>query len=310
MKIFYVDTGVNKGYLYYNDLYRSLCKIADVSLFLSGSFKIGNIVSLARSFDVIIFGLGWMAQNDASVYGKIVGLRKFGVPVVVLLHKPQTLLSNKLKFCRDNADLLVYAQVESEEYGRVANVPFLWSWHAGDHKVFFDRGAKKVFDFGFSGALHGSGKTKGATRDIRVRIFDIVRSMGIRLFWNGSDKIAPRIRSVGEYALRINQSKIWLTTTGPLEDVGPRYFEIGLSRSLIFCNRMGRAYNNVFRDGDNCVMFENDLSDFREKLLYYLGNDGERLKIVDRAFNEFRLKHTWDCRARELVDRIGVISRG
>jgi len=306
MKITYADA--NRGYLYYTDLYKSLCKLANVKVITgpqnSKSFRIDK---LDRSSDALIFGLGWMSQSDPNIYGKMLGLRQLKMPVVCLLHKPQNLLKHKLRFCKTNhINLLVYSQKEYKRYGKIAGVPAMQSWMAGDQMIYKDRGIPKIYDFGFSGALHGGNKIKGRTRNLRSRIQALVKARpGLKLFWNGSDSVAPRIKSVKAYARRINQCKIWLTTTGPLEDISPRYFEIGLSKTLIFCNRMGvEHYNNVFRDGENCVMFKNDLSDFNSKLTHYLNRDAERQAIIDTAYNEFISAHTWDCRAAELIGRI------
>ena len=74
---------------------------------------------------------------------------------------------------------------------------------------------------------------------------------------------------IEEYASLVGSAKIWIATTGPLEDVGPRYFEVGLSKTLLFCNKMSdEVYGGRFVDNHNCVMFDNDLNDFNDKLKF------------------------------------------
>jgi hypothetical protein len=308
MKILYIDApNTKRKYPYYTDLYKALCRKAEVSLLECS--KIKNLEKFTANSKAIIIGLGWMSQKSAELY-KIVGLRRYGIPIICLLHKPQNLLKHKLYFCKNNANLLVYSQKEHAEYGKIAGIPSMQSWMGGDPKIYKDLGLDRVYDFGFSGALHGGDKIKGATQNLRTRIYNLLKCRtDIKLFWNGSDSIAPRIKSVREYAQKISQTKIWLTTTGPLEDISPRYFEIGLSKTLIFCNRMD-AYGDVFRDGQNCVMFNNNLSDFNTKLTHYLNAENERQNIIENAYTEFSTMHTWDCRAGELISRIEQIRKG
>ena len=68
---------------------------------------------------------------------------------------------------------------------------------------------------------------------------------------------------------------------------------------------MPYEYENVFVDGENCVLFENDLSDFDEKLEYYLSNDDARNKIIENAFEIASQKYTWERMAQHLINKIG-----
>jgi hypothetical protein len=300
MKILYLGDKkkvANKHtYLYYGDMYRELCKITDVTF----EQRLGDVKSF-DGIDAIVFGLsysGYRGEVEAP-----------DIPKIYILHKPQIDLDEKLSFCkRVKADLLVYSQIEHAEYGERIGVPSYRLWMAGNPELYKDYSLEKPYDIGFSGALHGGKKTKGPTRDLRNRVYKEIQKMDdVNVFWNGSDSVAPRIKSPSEYAQTLNRSKIWLSTTGPLEDVGPRHFEVCLSKTLLFCNRMDEAYEDVFRDGENCVMFNNDLSDMSQKLSYYMYNDAEREKVISKAYEEFSSKHTWATRAKETVDKIKEI---
>jgi len=89
-----------------------------------------------------------------------------------------------------------------------------------------------------------------------------------------------------------------------MNDISPRYFEVMLSRTLLFCNKMSYEYEGVFEDGVNCVMFENDLSDFRNKLDHYVNNDEEREKIISNAFNTAKENYTWEHMTDKLLNEI------
>ena len=112
-----------------------------------------------------------------------------------------------------------------------------------------------------------------------------------------------------EYAKKINECNVWLATTGPTEDVSPRYFEVMLSKTLLMCNNMPEQYGGLFVDGVNCVTYENDLSDFTDKLSYYLDNEDERSLIVDNAYDMIINKYTWKHMALNLISEIERIQK-
>lgn len=307
MKILYIDYGNKVSddhmYQYYGDLYRQLKKKAEVILFQNQIKNFNNINN--SDFDCVIFGLGYFTQNNPSVYRKIEGLAECKVPVVCMLHKPQTMIQEKLEFCRLNKiDILMDTNITYKEYGDFVGAESIRFWFTADPGVYYPRPVEKKFDIGFSGADHGGDKIKGPTNDLRNRIRNILEDTKYNLFWNSTRDLSYRISSIEEYATRINQSKIWVATTGPMNDISPRYFEVMLSRTLLFCNKMPYEYEGVFEDGVNCVMFENDLSDFRNKLDHYVNNDEEREKIISNAFNTAKENYTWEHMTDKLLNEI------
>ena len=114
-----------------------------------------------------------------------------------------------------------------------------------------------------------------------------------------------KIYSPEEYAKLLARSKVCFVTTGPADIVGVRYFEVMAgNKSLVLCNSMSKdVYADIMVDGFNCVMFSN-VDDFFEKAKYYLDNEDARLKIVNRAYNNFSSRMTWKHRASEIVNII------
>jgi spore maturation protein CgeB len=86
--------------------------------------------------------------------------------------------------------------------------------------------------------------------------------------------------------------------------MGPRYFEVVLSRTLLFCNEMPDTYEDFFIDGVNCVTFKNDLSDFEEKLDLYVKDDSKRESIIDNAYILASNNYTWRHLAVQLLNEI------
>ena len=99
---------------------------------------------------------------------------------------------------------------------------------------------------------------------------------------------------------------MWISTPSPANLVGTRYYEIMAARTLLFCSR-DVAYTGLFEDGVHCVMFEPDLSDFDDKLFYYLGHEEERAAIIEEAHGHVLQNHTWDRRIEQFTAEVGKL---
>lgn len=321
MRIAYIDSGnvVHDSYMYqyYGDLFRELKHVSEIQLIQANPQNINEIIlQINSNFDCIIFGLGYFAQGNSFFYKKFENLKNTNLPVVCMIHKPQLMLNEKLEFCKiNNVDLIVDSQFSYKEYEKLTGIKSIRLPFTATSKIFYPRNVEKKYDIGFSGALHGtdgSGKQKifGPTAYLRSRVHEKLIEKKRNIFWNASDSVSSRISSIEEYATKINESIAWLTTTGPMLDVGPRYFEIMLSKTLLLCNRMIDIYENYFRDGVNCVMFDNDLSDFDDKLDYYLNNKEEINKIIETAYKEALNNYTWHHMAENLIREIQNLKFG
>ena len=102
-----------------------------------------------------------------------------------------------------------------------------------------------------------------------------------------------------EYSNLVRNSKLYINTLSPMGLVSPRFFECMGSGTLVFCEDSS-IYKKIFQD-DFYVTFKNDLSDFDEKLFYYLQQDVERIKIVEKAHDEVQNNHTWEKRVIDLL---------
>jgi len=311
MKILYIDNGnrlsENYTYRYYGDLYRELCKLCEVDLF-QGIPKSIEELTKSKNYDCIIFGLGYFSERNPKAYQEIPGLKECKIPVVCNIHKQLIMLKEKLYFCKiNNIDLFADAHITYKQWGELLGCSSTRIWLSADPTYFYDRKEEKIYDVGFSGASHGDGKIQGETADLRDRIYDIIKNKELNLFWNRQTKASDRIKSIDEYASLINKSKIWIATTGPYLDVSPRYFEVILSKTLLFCNNMPKQYEDMFIDGVNCVTYKNDLSDFEEKLDFYLTNPDKAGIIVENAYNTFFNNYTNKHMCVKLLNEINKI---
>ena len=97
------------------------------------------------------------------------------------------------------------------------------------------------------------------------------------------------------YARTLAATKVWVSTTGPSELVGTRYYEVLASgTTLLLCNAPASpsVYDGLFEDGVHVVTFR-DTPELREKVLFYLAHEGARRKIVQAAHALASSLHTW-----------------
>ena len=315
MKVLYIDPFVNtpysKKYSYYDDLYKELKKICDCFLYQKKYFKEIDI-PLKECFnkgflpDIIFFGIGWF-NLEKSIFNQNLGLDNIDIPCIGYFFKAQNHLYEKLNFIKlNNFNLMMSAPPKCKYYEKISGIKFKLLPLGANPKKFYNREMRKKYDIGFSGALHdnkhyveGSFKTS----NIRRRAQKILSEQkGITSFLNGSDNANNRINSTVEYAKRINKSKIWLATLAPQEEVTPRYFEIGMSKTLLFCSEIPDEYSSILKDNLNCIVFKNDLSNFLDKFYYCLNNFHECQKIIEYSYYDFHRNHTWEVRAKSLKD--------
>ena len=311
MKVLVIDPRVNtpssRIYKHYDYLYDELVKYADCFLFQSTSFKdIHEPLNHARNSgfnpDIIYFGMGWFALKPPH-FSIDLKLEEIDIPCIGFLYKPQNFLSEKLNFLKQ-FDSAITSIPNTKQYEYETGIKFNVLSQAGDDSVFFDKELEKIYDIGFSGALHDNKLyIDGAFKSFNIRSRAqelLLKEEGLSTFLNGSDNVQYRIPTYEEYAKKINQCKMWIATPAPFEEITGRYYEIGMSNTLLFCSEIPEIYKNVLVDGKNCVTFDNDLGNFIDKFYYYLNNWDESQKIIEYAFNDFHNNHTWNSRAKEL----------
>ncbi len=303
-----VNSKYSKQYEHYNYLYNELSKVCNCLLFQKKNFSnIDEILYYAkkRKFfpDIIYFGMGFFAL-DEEIFKRIFK-NDSNIPLVGFLYKAQNYLETKLDFLRkNNFNLIVTPLPACEEYKLQTGIDCKLLANAGDSKIFFDRKEKKIYDIGFSGALHDNHlyeKGSYQTFNIRSRAQDLLKNeKGINAFLNGSDDIKKRIPSYKEYAKKISQSKMWIATPGPYEEIVERYYEIGMSKTLLFCSEIHPIYKNIFIDGHNCIIFKNDLSNFLERFYFCMENKKLVENIINNSYKEFTNNHSYKSRAYQL----------
>ena len=312
MKILYLDihadTPNSKKYRYYENIYTELKKDNDITL-VRGVTDIKNFC-LSNNYkpDLVLFGLGFFS---AGYYGSV---NNIDVPTACVIFKPQDKLKEKLNFCMINGvDLILTPNHQYREYSKLTGIRAELIPYGFEPEYFYNRGSFKEYDIGFSGALHDSKHyPPGAfpVENIRGEIGKILnRREDLRLFWSAKDGTPSRIPSYDDYAATVGKSKIWIATQAPFGDITPRVLEIAGSNTLVFCQKLHENYSHIFKHGHNCVEFENDLSDFEEKLDYYLNNEAELNRITKNGFDHVHKNYTCAKMATRMMEEIKKISR-
>ena len=75
------------------------------------------------------------------------------------------------------------------------------------------------------------------------------------------------------------------------------------SKTLLFIPE-SEFYDGLFKDGVNCCIFKKDLSDFKEKLEYYLSHSDEREKVCENAYQDVMKSHTYEKRIEKIINKL------
>lgn len=313
MNILYVDANGtvsdNYMYKYYGDLFRELRELSSIYVYQGNPGNWSELLSKSSvEFDAIIFGLGYFAQSDVSFFGELHGLKEVSPVKVSMFHKPQNLFKEKVDFCNKNEIDIFLDYFDNGKHSTSSRV--VKSWFTATPKHFKPRDIPVKYDIGFQGALHGKGKIKGPAQDLRSRIGELLQdSEKYSTYWKSTHDLSYRIGSTDEYASKMNECKMWLSTSGEGNNGSPRYFEIALSKTLLLCNDMPQVNGDIFVDGETCVVFKNDMSDFEEKVDYYLNNEEERNRIIENAYDLVYNNYTWKHMAQSLISEIESIKK-
>jgi spore maturation protein CgeB len=294
MKILYFET--KQDQLYYREFLNSLKKKCDV-----------QVNEVSRPFDVVVYGYGWVCDENLDFALN----SKLDVPgnpkQVLILNKEYKNMDKKIDFIhKNNIDMVFTPHHDYSIWEKQTSTKFYKLPFAANPQIFREWGLEKQYDLGFTGNLFNSEYYKSGImgpefNNIRERIAnELIKPgfSGVSQYLGGNSYVHGE-----QYGKLINSSKVWLCTPSAIQLVGTRYYDVMGSRSLLFCKESD-VYEGLFTPGEHCVTFRDDLSDFSEKLFYYLKNEDARQEIIDNASSRFVDNHTWDHRAEYFLEKI------
>ena len=212
----------------------------------------------------------------------------------IILNKEYAALDKKLQWIKDIRPVAAFTvHHDYEKYSQITQVPFYQVPFAVNENVFKKFEDEEYdCDFGFSGVVRPE-----QTNDWRAKIIEKSRD------WNDINFSFSQHKhdTLESYARRLNRAKAWLSTTGPADLVGTRYYEVAaLGTTLLVCNRFDKVYDGIFEEDKHCIMFDS-LDELEQKIRHYTNNDKERMRIVDQAKHHVLSKHTWFHRAEKIT---------
>lgn len=264
--------------------------------------------------DLICFGAGWevedMGKPEFDPHPNI-RVARSGIATAMILNKEYKKLDRKLAFVRDNELRMVFTvHHDYAKWSKETGVPFVYFPFGVDDTRFRDYGEPRRYALGFSGATHRQ------WTPVRERIKDHVfvrwplkrpRYWGTRVYWSEWGGL-PGFRPPGReaYGRLLNSSKTWISTPSAKDIVGPRFFEVLASRTLLLCSR-SPVYGDLLTDLENCVMFEPDLRDFDDKVFSYVRHDDEREEIARKGHAHVLENHTWERRVEQFTAAVKTV---
>jgi hypothetical protein len=256
--------------------------------------------------DLICFGSGWEYETHPTEYDihPNINTKKIKIPKVLMLNKEYKKIEKKLEYIQKNdIDLVFSAYHDCAKWEDIINRKVIYFPFAVDTSIFKQYYEPLRYDFGFSGSLHSkwiSSRTRIKDELFFWKRIPRIKYIKYKIFWEEWGNKIP----VGvEYARLLNSSKMWISTPSAIGLVGTRFYEILASKTLLFCVN-SKFYGTLFSDKLHCVMFEPDLSDFHEKLSYYISEDDERNKIIENGYQHVIKNHTWQNRVQEFNSEI------
>ena len=321
----------------YHEIMDGLKRVANVFCYGPGfpgyvaSDTIDTVIRKSgRSPDFIFQGHRWLSDNhgdDVDSHPSL-NLVDCAIPKIGFLNKEYVNLIEKLAYFRKNRfDTIISHHHDTHLFSQKTGIRCIFWPFAVNHRIFNvkDSNREKKYDFTFSGVLKNQ-NVNSEQSDIRLRIqsklFYSVQDIPIwirtpyrkfRIVW----RVIPRKRisrlivsllkkskslSLSEYSRLLADSAIGLNALSPRGLISTRFYECMASRMLVFCED-SHLINNIFPK-DTYVTFRSDLSDFDEKLEFFINNKNERLRITDRAYKETMKRHTWEKRVDELIGQL------
>ena len=346
MNILYIEpdyTG-NSSYGYYANTVNAISKRCNLKILAGRGYKISTD-QIKQSFpeiDLICFGFGWMnVWKDVDHYVETVieGIEDTDIPKAVLLNKEYGgTVGSKLGWIKEvNADLAFTYHHDYELFSKTTGIPFHFLPFAADPEVFKDYGELAKYDIGFTGGL-GHTDTNGWEDKCKFGELPSLKPQGQGWSHNLREQVNNLHEEWGDidfyfsnhhhdsvigYAKRLNTADMWLSTTGPVDIVGTRYYEVMLTNTTLLvcnrsnemwcydedCNRKDRninVYEGLFEEDVHYVAFDT-LEELREKILFYKNNEPARTKIVNNAYQHALENHTWDKRADKFLQAVKEI---
>lgn len=312
-----------RTWTYYCDIRDAMAKFHDLCVPVAGTTCLED----RRKFrpDYAVVGPRYTANiaHDDETLG--FDRRRYAqLPLVILQNKMYAATTReivgdakaKLKWAQETGAVAAFTWLtQHREFTKQSGVPHFWMPFGVDVALYGrraeDEAVNQPYDIGFTGASNGK-------YPLREAVLQLIRSMNVSSYlgtWaqtslHQSHNMSWKALDRTGYAAQLRRAKMWVSTTGPSNIVGTRYFEVlATGTTLLLCNRPPKGvwvYDGLFEDGVHTVMFD-DMDDLKAKIIFYLKNEDERLRIVSEAARLVRRIHSWESRARFISQVVELV---
>ena len=331
MRILFLSKNMEKynSASYQHEFYAELQRHTDVIPWgpgFAGYDPHQSLDELIKKYSItdIFVGHSWLPDEIGNYIDGAINLHSFTeceINKFAFLNKEYTRLQEKLDFFKKGRFTHIFTHHHDiENYFHHTQIPFTFVPFASVPSLESSLPEKSI-DIFFSGLLRNTNII--ASTDIRERIqkklfytaydFSLFRRFKYRntkivwinytfspigkllsRFFNRKERLTS-----DEYQKMLNLSKAIINTFSPMNLIGTRYYETMAHKAIVLCE--SGNYHNIFRDMDNCIMFNKDLSDFHDKLLFSISDSTERTKIISNAYDDFMENHTWYHRVSKIL---------
>ena len=321
---------------YHQDIIDSFHKLSNVYIYGPGypNYSIEDcfedvLLKLSiklEDLDLIVFSTSW--DDDGSI-GNVdphpnIEVSKIKTPKVYFLNKEYKKLDKRFEFIKKQKfDLICTVHPSAKKWQEKLGIEFLELPFGISLERFHDYSIKKKYDFSFTGGLHASHTDMRylVKKEIfKNKFINIKSNRGLSgLFkksikskyenynifwaeWGAKDYFYKSLLPTGKrYAKFMNQSKVFLNTPSAIGIFNTRFFELMATKSLIFCPESNN-YDGILKDGQNCIMFKTDMSNFNDRLVECLNDHDARESIITNAYNEVQ-NHSYNKRIKFLLSK-------
>ncbi|MBY9006440.1 MAG: glycosyltransferase family 1 protein [Candidatus Lokiarchaeota archaeon] len=331
-----IDYSRYKTGYYQNDLLETLQKSFNVMCYgigFSGYNESLSIKDVINKFnfnpDLIIISDTWEIQDlnitrfDPNPNLK---LNELNIPKLFFLNKEYKKIDLKLDFIKNNEIDYVTSVLKHEcrKWEETTGSTFIWKPFGLNFGRIQKSNKKRKYDFGFTGAVHerwiqSRVLIKNHIFEKKYLNFKRIHNLyhkkrfkekysGLNIYWGEwfQKKILPghsRVPTFENYFKLLTKIKIFLNTKSAVGIIGTRFLELMASKSMILCPE--DDYYGLYQNKVNCIMYR-DLNDFDEKLFYYVKNNEEREKIVEKAYQD-SFNYCWEKIVFDLLNKIKFI---
>lgn len=252
-----------------------------------------------------------IAMSYSTLEFQLQTLKKIRIPIVVYAidtwyshleqwKKVLVKINVKIVFCSNKASISTFQNF-------IENVYYL-PYSANEHWFYPRANVKKTHLFMQMGRKN---------KTLHEYVLRYIKENGIENEAYISEKkrgeiIYPKFNQLAE---EINKTRFFILAprdidefdiTGAISDVTARFYEGMACKTLLIGYKPKDTFDELFPNSDSMLTVDG-YDDFCSKIDYYLNNEEKYNEIVDRNYDYFKKYHTWNNRAKQLIEKLQTL---